>query len=63
MATEQERLGYLRGILALIASGRGPAPEMAATALEADQREERDEIASRAPRPGFCECGRPLGHD
>jgi hypothetical protein len=63
MRTEQERLASLRGTLALIAQGRGPAPEMAAAALEADQREERDEMASHAPRPGFCECGRPLGHD
>lgn len=39
MTTTTDRLTNLRGTLALIASGRGPAPQMASTALEADDQQ------------------------
>lgn len=57
-----DRISLLRGTLAAIAEGRGPAPEMAQAALDRDDRDAEREHREAAPRPGFCECGRPLGH-
>lgn len=54
-----DRIGLLRGTLALIAQGRGPAQEMAQAALRADDRSRE---AEGRPLPGRCECGKPLGH-